>query len=59
MGPHFEALAREFALDVEPEEFGELPGEVGSGVVKRRGRTGKHPGRRRGPGTRRLQFTPP
>jgi uncharacterized protein len=33
MGPHFEKLAREFALDAEPEEFGELPGEVGSGVI--------------------------
>jgi AAA+ ATPase superfamily predicted ATPase len=33
MGPHFESLAREFALDAEPEIFGELPGEVGSGIV--------------------------
>lgn len=33
MGPHFEFLAREFALDAGPEVFGDLPGEVGSGVV--------------------------
>jgi AAA+ ATPase superfamily predicted ATPase len=33
MGPHFESLAREFALDAGPEVFGGLPGEVGSGIV--------------------------
>lgn len=33
MGPHFESLAREFALDAGPEVFGDLPGEVGSGIV--------------------------
>jgi uncharacterized protein len=33
MGPHFESLAREFALDAGTVEFGELPGEVGTGVI--------------------------
>lgn len=33
LGPHFEALAREFMLDVGPELLGELPGDVGAGVL--------------------------
>ncbi|MGW0801812.1 AAA family ATPase [Nonomuraea sp. NPDC002799] len=33
MGPHFEALCRDFALDAEDAIFGEFAAEVGSGVV--------------------------
>ncbi|MBG0827688.1 ATP-binding protein [Planomonospora sp. ID67723] len=33
VGPHFEWLCREWALDAGPEVFGELPGEVAEGVV--------------------------
>lgn len=33
VGPHFEALCREFALEAEADLYGELPAEVGSGVV--------------------------
>ncbi|MFC9686902.1 ATP-binding protein [Kribbella sp. NPDC056951] len=34
IGPHFEQLCRDFALWAEPELYGgELPGEIGSGVV--------------------------
>lgn len=33
VGPHFEALCREFALRVPPTTFGGSPGEVRSGVV--------------------------
>lgn len=32
-GPHFEAICRDFAIAADPEVFGGLPGEVGSGVV--------------------------
>jgi AAA+ ATPase superfamily predicted ATPase len=32
-GPHFEALCRDYAITSEPGVFGDLPGEVGSGVV--------------------------
>jgi uncharacterized protein len=32
-GPHFEAICREYAIAADPEVFGALPGEVGSGVV--------------------------
>lgn len=38
LGPHFEALCRQWALLAEPETFGGLPGEVGSGVVGDPGR---------------------
>jgi AAA+ ATPase superfamily predicted ATPase len=33
IGPHFEQLCREWALDAPAEAFGALPGQVGSGVV--------------------------
>lgn len=33
IGPHFEQLCRDFALWADPELYGELPGEIGSGVV--------------------------
>ena len=33
VGPHFEQLCRDFALWAPPELFGELPGEIGPGVV--------------------------
>ncbi|GAT66364.1 ATP-binding protein [Planomonospora sp. ID91781] len=33
VGPHFEWLCREWAMDAGPEVFGELPGEVAEGVV--------------------------
>jgi AAA+ ATPase superfamily predicted ATPase len=33
IGPHFERLCREYALNAPPELFGALPGEVGAGVV--------------------------
>jgi uncharacterized protein len=33
MGPHFEAVCRDFAIAADPEVFGGPPGEVGSGVV--------------------------
>jgi uncharacterized protein len=33
VGPHFEQLCREFALGAAADLFGDLPGEVGSGVV--------------------------
>ena len=33
VGPHFEAICREYAITAEPNVFGRLPGEVGSGVV--------------------------
>ncbi|OHV44246.1 ATPase [Pseudofrankia sp. BMG5.36] len=33
LGPHFEQICREFAVSAPPELFGELPGEVGAGVV--------------------------
>jgi uncharacterized protein len=33
VGPHFEALCREFATGVDPAFFGGHPAEVGSGVV--------------------------
>jgi AAA+ ATPase superfamily predicted ATPase len=33
VGPHFEALCREFALEADAELYGGLPAEVGSGVV--------------------------
>jgi AAA+ ATPase superfamily predicted ATPase len=32
-GPHFEAICRDYAITAEPGIFGQLPGEVGSGVV--------------------------
>jgi uncharacterized protein len=32
-GPHFEAICREYAISAEPDVSGQLPGEVGSGVV--------------------------
>jgi uncharacterized protein len=38
VGPHFEQLCREFALWAPPELFGELPGEIGAGVVADRSR---------------------
>ena len=33
VGPHFEQLCRDFALAAPPELFGELPGQIGAGVV--------------------------
>ncbi|MET7338360.1 ATP-binding protein [Nonomuraea sp. NPDC005650] len=33
VGPHFEALCREWAMFAEEEVFGELPGRVAAGVV--------------------------
>lgn len=38
LGPHFEQLCREFALWAPVELFGELPGEIGAGVVADRSR---------------------
>lgn len=38
VGPHFEQLCREFALLAPTGLFGELPGEIGSGVVPDHGR---------------------
>jgi len=32
-GPHFEAICREYAITAHPGVFGDVPGEVGSGVV--------------------------
>jgi uncharacterized protein len=32
-GPHFEAVCRDFALSADTDVYGELPAEVGSGVV--------------------------
>jgi uncharacterized protein len=32
-GPHFEALCRDYAISADPDVFGGVPGEVGSGVV--------------------------
>jgi AAA+ ATPase superfamily predicted ATPase len=32
-GPHFEQICREFAMAAPAELFGELPGEIGAGVV--------------------------
>lgn len=32
-GPHFEAVCRDFAAEAEGDLFGDLPAEVGSGVV--------------------------
>jgi AAA+ ATPase superfamily predicted ATPase len=33
VGPHFDSLCRDFALDAEDAVFGEFPAEIGSGVV--------------------------
>lgn len=33
VGPHFEAICREYAITADPAMFGGLPGEVGAGVV--------------------------
>ncbi|MFI7134609.1 ATP-binding protein [Nonomuraea sp. NPDC050153] len=33
VGPHFEALCRDFALDAGESVFGEFPAEIGAGVV--------------------------
>ena len=33
VGPHFEAICRDWALDAGAPAFGEAPGEVGSGIV--------------------------
>jgi AAA+ ATPase superfamily predicted ATPase len=38
VGPHFEQLCRDFALLAPADLFGELPGEIGSGVVPDHGR---------------------
>ncbi len=32
-GPHFEAICRDFAVEAETDLFGDIPAEVGSGVV--------------------------
>jgi hypothetical protein len=32
-GPHFEAICRSYAITADPDVFGGLPGEVGSGVI--------------------------
>jgi uncharacterized protein len=33
VGPHFEGMCRDWAISAEPNVFGALPGEAGSGVV--------------------------
>jgi uncharacterized protein len=33
VGPHFEAICRDYAIAADPDVFGGLPGEVGSGVI--------------------------
>jgi len=33
VGPHFEQVCREFAMTAPAELFGELPGEIGAGIV--------------------------
>lgn len=33
VGPHFEQLCREYAMSAPAERFGELPGEIGAGIV--------------------------
>lgn len=33
VGPHFEQVCRDFALWAPPDLYGELPGEIGAGVV--------------------------
>jgi hypothetical protein len=33
VGPHFETICRDYAMTAGPDVFGDLPGEVGSGVV--------------------------
>jgi len=33
VGPHFEEICREWAMSADPDVFGELPGEVGAGIV--------------------------
>jgi AAA+ ATPase superfamily predicted ATPase len=38
IGRHFEQLCRDFALWAPPELYGELPGEIGAGVVADRSR---------------------
>ena len=38
VGPHFEQLCRDFAMSAPAALFGELPGEIGSGVVPDRSR---------------------
>lgn len=40
-GPHFEQLCRDFAMAAPAELFGELPGEIGAGVVADRSRRGQ------------------
>jgi uncharacterized protein len=32
-GPHFEAICRSYAITADPGVFGDLPGDVGSGVI--------------------------
>ncbi|MEU4288338.1 ATP-binding protein [Kribbella sp. NPDC026596] len=38
VGPHFEQLCRDFALSAPAELFGELPGQIGAGIVPDHGR---------------------
>ncbi len=38
VGPHFEQLCRDFAMAAPPHLYGELPGEIGAGVVADRAR---------------------
>lgn len=38
VGPHFETLCREWALDATEDVFGELPGEVAAGTIADPGR---------------------
>jgi AAA+ ATPase superfamily predicted ATPase len=33
VGPHFEQICREYAMSAPAELFGELPGEIGAGIV--------------------------
>ncbi|MFD7843605.1 hypothetical protein ACFV4K_11825 [Nocardia sp. NPDC059764] len=33
VGPHFEGICRDWAMSVEPEVFGELPGQVAAATV--------------------------
>ncbi|ONI67829.1 ATPase [Kribbella sp. ALI-6-A] len=38
VGPHFEQLCREYAITAPPDLYGDLPGEIGAGVVADRSR---------------------
>jgi AAA+ ATPase superfamily predicted ATPase len=38
VGPHFEQLCRDYAMAAPPDLYGDLPGEIGAGVVADRSR---------------------